>query len=159
MSNVVRFPIEALASRPALPCAPATPARCIPLRERDDAIGTDPARLPSDPRDSATFRALTRMYVERHGEIPGWLSYDLPADLVGIALKGKYRGQRQRWFAMRFTGNDSEIDIRPRRGLKAEFDAWRWESIDNVPKLIVPFKRDIYEEVVKGFRQFARPAR
>jgi len=85
MSNVVRFPIEALASRPALPCAPATPARCIPLRERDDAIGTDPARLPSDPRDSATFRALTRMYVERHGEIPGWLAdWHTPRDHARI---------------------------------------------------------------------------
>lgn len=102
-------------------------------------------------REETNVRSATLL-----GEIPGWLSYDLPPDLLGVALKGKYRGQRQRWFAMRFTGDDSEIDIRPRRGLKAEFDAWRWESIDNVSKLIVPFKRGIYEDVVKGFRHLAR---
>ncbi len=115
-----------------------------------------------EPREAAVRELNEETNVssaEVIGEIPGWLSYDLPHDLVGVALKGKYRGQRQRWFAMRFTGNDSEIDIRPRRGLKAEFDAWRWESIDNVAKLIVPFKRNIYEEVVEGFRHFAAPKR
>lgn len=85
MSNVVRFPIEALASRPALPCARPAPARCIPLRERDDAIGADPARLPGDPRESATFRVLARMYVERHGETPDWLAdWHTPRDHARI---------------------------------------------------------------------------
>lgn len=90
------------------------------------------------------------------GEIPGWLSYDLPPSLLGIALKGRYRGQRQRWFAMRFTGEDSEIDIRPRRGLKAEFDAWRWAAMEEVPHDIVSFKRAIYDEVVRTFGPLAR---
>ena len=121
--------------------------------------GIDPGEAPV----KAAFRELHEetnvKNAELIGEIPGWLSYDLPAELLGVALKGKYRGQRQRWFAMRFLGDDSEIDIRPRRGLKAEFDAWRWESIDNVAKLIVPFKRAIYEDVVKGFRHLAAPKR
>jgi putative (di)nucleoside polyphosphate hydrolase len=89
------------------------------------------------------------------GEIPGWLSYDLPRDLVGIALKGRYRGQRQRWFAMRFLGEDREIDISPRNGRKAEFDAWRWAPIAEVPREIVDFKRPLYETVVERFAPLA----
>ena len=91
------------------------------------------------------------------GEVPGWLTYDLPEDLLGIALKGKYRGQKQRWFAMRFTGKEREIDIRSRRGHKAEFDQWRWEELDKLPGLIVPFKREIYENVVTAFAPLAVP--
>ena len=93
------------------------------------------------------------------GQIPGWLSYDLPDDLLGIALKGRYRGQRQRWFAMRFTGDDREIDIRARGRLKSEFDAWRWAPLDEAPRLIVPFKREIYERVLREFAPLARRSR
>jgi putative (di)nucleoside polyphosphate hydrolase len=89
--------------------------------------------------------------VEIIGEYPEWLTYELPDALLGIALKGRYRGQRQKWFAMRFLGDDSEIDILPKNGLKAEFDTWRWAPIDLVPKLIIPFKRDVYEQVVSAF--------
>ena len=84
-------------------------------------------------------------------EAPGWFSYDLPDELLGIALKGRYRGQRQKWFAMRFEGDDAEIDIAPRRGHKAEFDAWRWADAAEMPGLIVPFKRQIYADVVAAF--------
>jgi putative (di)nucleoside polyphosphate hydrolase len=91
------------------------------------------------------------------GEHPRWLTYDLPTDLLGIALKGRYRGQRQRWFAMRFWGDDSEIDIRPRGAGKAEFDRWSWRRIDELAALIVPFKRPVYEAVVTEFMRFARP--
>jgi putative (di)nucleoside polyphosphate hydrolase len=89
--------------------------------------------------------------VEVLAEHPEWLTYELPASLVGVALKGRYRGQRQKWFAMRFLGDDREIDISARDGLKAEFESWRWAPIDTVPKLIVPFKRDIYEAVTGAF--------
>jgi putative (di)nucleoside polyphosphate hydrolase len=89
--------------------------------------------------------------VEVLAEHPEWLTYELPADLVGVALKGRYRGQTQRWFAMRFLGEDSEIDISSKCGLKAEFESWRWAPIDIVPKLIVPFKRDLYERVTGAF--------
>lgn len=84
-----------------------------------------------------------------------WLTYELPPDLMGIALKGRYRGQRQRWFAMRFLGPDSEIDIRPRKGQKAEFDAWRWVEMAEIPDLILPFKRSLYEAVLAEFAHLA----
>jgi putative (di)nucleoside polyphosphate hydrolase len=89
--------------------------------------------------------------VEPLAEAPGWLTYDLPDELLGIALKGRYRGQRQKWFAMRFTGNDAEIDISARAGHKAEFDDWRWAPAAEIPQLIVSFKRQIYLDVVRTF--------
>lgn len=92
--------------------------------------------------------------VEVLAQHPHWLTYELPDNLLGVALKGRYSGQRQKWFAMRFIGDDSEIDINARNGLKAEFEAWRWAPIDLVPKLIVPFKRGLYEDVVAAFGHF-----
>jgi putative (di)nucleoside polyphosphate hydrolase len=86
-------------------------------------------------------------------EAPRWLSYDLPDELVGIALKGRYRGQRQKWFAMRFTGDDGEIDIAP-RAHKAEFDAWRWAPVSEIPQLGAPFKRQVYEDVTRAFARY-----
>ena len=94
--------------------------------------------------------------VEVIAEAPGWFVYDLPDELLGIALKGKYRGQKQKWFAMRFTGDDSEIDISARRGHKAEFDAWRWVPAAELPTLIVSFKRQIYLDVVRAFAAHLR---
>jgi putative (di)nucleoside polyphosphate hydrolase len=88
------------------------------------------------------------------GEISEWLTYDLPPELLGVALKGRYRGQKQRWFAMRLTGPDSEIDIAP-RDHKAEFDAWRWARIEEVAPLIVSFKRPVYDVVVRRFAHLA----
>jgi putative (di)nucleoside polyphosphate hydrolase len=91
-------------------------------------------------------------------ELPRWLTYDLPAGLLGIALKGKYRGQRQRWFAMRFWGDDSEIDISPRGAGKAEFDRWAWRPPQDLSQLIVHYKRAVYETVIAEFAPLARPA-
>jgi putative (di)nucleoside polyphosphate hydrolase len=88
-------------------------------------------------------------------EIPGWLSYELPSDLVGVALKGRYGGQRLRWFAMRFLGDDAEIDI-DTDGEKSEFDAWRWADLAEVPELALPFKRSVYETVARAFAPFTR---
>ncbi len=90
-------------------------------------------------------------------EYPGWLTYDLPADLLGVACKGRYRGQRQRWYAMRFYGDDSEIDIRARRGHKAEFDRWRWRPITELVENVVPFKRHVYKTVTVAFDAFVKP--
>jgi putative (di)nucleoside polyphosphate hydrolase len=91
--------------------------------------------------------------VERLGEIGDWLTYDIPRDLVGQAWKGRYRGQKQKWFALRFTGTESEIDVeRPDGGAHSpEFAAWRWEPLQNVPDLVVPFKRTVYDRVVREF--------
>lgn len=89
-------------------------------------------------------------------ETPGWIDYDLPADLLGIALKGRYRGQTQKWFAFRFEGDDGEIAINPPPGgHEAEFEAWAWKPMAELPELIVPFKRRVYEDVVAAFRHLA----
>lgn len=86
-------------------------------------------------------------------EAPGWINYDLPAHLVGLALKGRYRGQTQKWFAFRFEGDESEIAINPPPGgHEAEFDSWAWTQMTQLPELIVPFKRKLYEDVVAAFR-------
>lgn len=88
-------------------------------------------------------------------EAPDWYAYDLPAPVAGLAWKGKYRGQTQKWFAFRFEGDDSEIDvINLPHGHKAEFSEWRWEKAQNLPELIIPFKRDVYKQVVEAFSEF-----
>jgi putative (di)nucleoside polyphosphate hydrolase len=89
------------------------------------------------------------------GEHPEWLTYDLPAHLIGRALGGRYRGQRQRWFALRFMGADSEIrlDADPH----PEFDAWRWAPLAELPAMAVPFKRAIYEVLTRDFCRYAVP--
>ena len=95
--------------------------------------------------------------VEVMSESASWLSYDLPDNLLGVALKGKYRGQTQKWFVMRFLGDDTEIRIEARNGHKQEFDAWRWAPLEELPDLIVPFKRGIYEALIAEFGALARP--
>jgi putative (di)nucleoside polyphosphate hydrolase len=109
-----------------------------------------------DPR-VAIFRELAEEIgtdrAEIIGEHPEWLTYDLPADIVGTALGGKYRGQRQRWFALRFTGDDADINLQAEE--HPEFDTWRWARLDELPELAVPFKRAIYETLVCSFARFA----
>jgi len=91
--------------------------------------------------------------VELLAEAPEWIHYDLPDEALGIAFKGKFRGQRQRWFAFLFKGDEAEIDVdAPGEGkVPAEFDAWRWEALERAPQLIVPFKRDAYLAVAAAF--------
>src|SRR6202034_1367182 len=84
--------------------------------------------------------------VERLGEIAEWLTYDIPGEILGQAWSGKYRGQTQKWYALRFTGEKSEINIEhPAAAHKPEFVQWRWEPMKNLPNLVVPFKRKVYE--------------
>jgi putative (di)nucleoside polyphosphate hydrolase len=80
-----------------------------------------------------------------------WLFYDLPPELVGVAWQGRYRGQKQMWFAARFEGEEAEVDLKPRADHKAEFDAWRWVPVAELPALVVPFKREVYTAVVAAF--------
>ena len=86
-------------------------------------------------------------------EAPDWYHYDLPKDVAKKSWKGRFAGQRQKWFALRFTGEEAEINIKTPAGgnHKAEFDAWRWEKMEKLPELIIPFKRPVYENVVKAF--------
>ena len=114
--------------------------------------GIDDGEAPED----AAFRELEEEAGTRKGTIlartSGWLTYDLPPEAIGSGLKGRFRGQKQKWFAMRFDGSDDEIDIAPDKGEKPEFDAWRWEPMENLPDLVIAFKRDVYVQVVDAFR-------
>ena len=85
------------------------------------------------------------------GETADWLCYDLPEDLRHKLWKGKYRGQRQKWYAMRFKGTESEINLETDH---PEFSAWKWAALDDLPDLIVPFKRRLYEDIVRELRPF-----
>jgi putative (di)nucleoside polyphosphate hydrolase len=87
-------------------------------------------------------------------EMPDWVTYDLPAHLVGVAFHGRYRGQRQKWFALRFLGKDSDIDLTAH---EPEFADWKWISLEDLPRLIVPFKRDTYAKVITAFRHLSDP--
>jgi len=115
---------------------PGEDPRAAVLRELAEEIGTDRAEII--------------------GEHPAWLSYDLPAELVGVALRGRYRGQTQRWFALRFLGEDA--DIRLDRDPHPEFDAWRWVALAELPGLAVDFKRPIYQVLAAAFARFAGAA-
>ena len=116
--------------------------------------GIDAARTPGRRRCASSTRRPTSARSTKLGEIDDWLTYDIPRDIVGQAWKGKYRGQTQKWYALRFTGEESEIDIaHPAGGHEPEFAAWRWEPVE-IPRLVVPFKRPVYERVVKEFARF-----
>ena len=110
--------------------------------------GIDAGETPED----AALRELEEEIGTAKAEIlyatPGWLTYDLPPELATRIWKGKWRGQAQRWFALRFTGSDSDIDIQTKH---PEFGAWRWVPRADLPRLIVAFKRPVYEAVVEIF--------
>ena len=115
--------------------------------------GIDKGENPADTALRELFEETSIRSVELIAEAPEWIYYDLPDDVLGTALKGKYRGQRQRWFAFRFTGDENEINvIEPGDGsMPAEFDSWRWEELERLPDLIVPFKREAYRQIVAAF--------
>jgi putative (di)nucleoside polyphosphate hydrolase len=118
--------------------------------------GIDEGEAPAE----AAMRELAEETGMRSGTIIAestrWRPYDLPPSLMGKVWGGRYRGQTQKWFVIRFTGDDGEIDIQP-TDHDPEFDDWRWAPIDDVLAAIVPFKRDVYAEVIEEFRPFARP--
>jgi cyclophilin family peptidyl-prolyl cis-trans isomerase/8-oxo-dGTP pyrophosphatase MutT (NUDIX family) len=99
-------------------------------REMREEIGTDRATLI--------------------GEIADWMSYDLPPELASSLWEGRFRGQRQKWFAFRFLGTDGDIDINTRH---PEFSAWRWSGLAELPDLIVPFKRALYKDLTREFKK------
>src|SRR6202795_2950330 len=104
--------------------------------------GVDPGEDPWPAALRELCEETNIRSVEKLGEIDEWLAYDIPRDIVGEAWKGKYRGQRQKWFALRFIGNDGEIDIaNPGGGHDPEFIDWRWVPISQLADLVVPLKR------------------
>ena len=89
-------------------------------------------------------------------EAPGWLTYELPGEIASKAWKGRFKGQTQKWFALRFEGEETEIDVlSPSGGHKAEFVRWRWEQLSRTPELIIPFKRNVYLRLTQIFSEFA----
>lgn len=108
--------------------------------------------------------ALRELYEETNvrsvlklAEATEWHAYDLPSRVGKEAWKGRYRGQKQKWFALRFTGDDGEINVtKPGGGKhKPEFLEWRWEKMERLPELIIPFKREVYVRVVQEFSRFS----
>ncbi len=117
--------------------------------------GVDEGEAP----DVAAFRELQEEtgVTQAHiiGETHDWLTYDLPPHLLGIALKGKFRGQKQKWFAMRYTGTDADIDLMA--DAHQEFSEWAWVPVAELVELIVPFKRSVYEQIVAELGPLAKP--
>ncbi len=101
------------------------------LRELEEEIGTDKVSFIAESHE--------------------WLHYDLPDELIGKLWKGKYRGQTQKWFLMRFTGSDDDINIETEH---PEFSEWKWVDPSRLPFLIVPFKKKLYEEVLAEFASY-----
>lgn len=117
--------------------------------------GIDP---DEDPRAAAARELWEETGVRQADYLgeTGWMSYDFPPYSGPAHRLGSFRGQRQKWFAMRFTGREDEIDpVTPRNGMPAEFDSWRWERLDRVADLVVPFRRDVYLAVADAFVAFA----
>ena len=115
--------------------------------------GIDPGEDPETASLRELYEETGMKSVSLLAEASRWINYDLPEKLIGVGLKGKYRGQTQRWFAFRFEGAENEIAINPPPGgHTAEFDAWEWKPMADLPELIVPFKRKVYEEVAEMFR-------
>jgi len=111
--------------------------------------GIDPGENPKEAALRELVEEVGTNDIEFLGETDDWLIYDLPDHLVGHVWGGRYRGQRQKWFLARLTGPESGIDIDTDH---PEFDAWRWLDLQDLPNVIVPFKRDVYETLVERFR-------
>jgi putative (di)nucleoside polyphosphate hydrolase len=159
--------VTELPYRPNVGAVLFNPAGLVLVARRADLPNAEGApggwQLPQGGMDEgedpaiAVFRELEEEIGTARAEIlaehPRWLTYDLPAHLVGRALGGRYRGQTQKWFALRFTGEDADIrlDLDPH----PEFDAWRWAPLADLPAMAVAFKRAIYEDLAREFARFA----
>jgi len=115
--------------------------------------GLDPGEEPLDGalRELEEETGISRALVEIVARCPRQLTYDLPDDLVGKVWKEPWRGQRQTWFLARFLGTDEDVNLETR---DPEFRAWKWADPAELPAMIVPFKKKLYEEVLEAFRDW-----
>lgn len=111
--------------------------------------GEDP--LPAAKRE--LFEETGVSNIELLAEAPDWFTYELAPDIIKKGWRSKFRGQRQKWFAFLFTGDETEINVLTPGGgaFEAEFSDWRWADLEETPDLIIPFKREVYEQVVDAF--------
>jgi putative (di)nucleoside polyphosphate hydrolase len=113
--------------------------------------GIDPDEAPQQAALRELFEETGIRSVALIAESPNWYAYDLPEPLRPRAWGGRYRGQRQKWFAVRFLGGEDEIAIARPPGQSIEFDAWRWAEAHELVPLVVPFKREVYAQVLRDF--------
>jgi putative (di)nucleoside polyphosphate hydrolase len=113
--------------------------------------GVDEGEQPEQAARRELFEETGVRSINVIARTKDWLVYDLPQHLIGVAWEGRYRGQKQMWFAARFEGPESEIDITRREDREQEFDTWQWVRVAELPSLVVPFKRVVYERVVEEF--------
>lgn len=115
--------------------------------------GIDEGEKPKEAayRELWEETGITRDKVEFVAKTHGWVTYDLPVELLGRVWGGKYRGQRQKWFLFRFKGQDADVKIATDH---AEFSTWRWILADEMVESIVPFKRAVYDQVIRSFRAY-----
>ena len=107
-----------------------TPSKAA-MREMEEEIGTSNGRIIAESKN--------------------WYSYDIPKFLIHKLWNGCYKGQRQKWFLIEYTGSDSDINLRTKN---PEFTEWRWANVNELPEIIIPFKKRLYDSVVKEFKTF-----
>lgn len=122
------------------------PAWQMPQGGIDGDETPEQAALRELTEETGVAPALTEVL----GQTPDWVYYDLPPDLLGRIWKGRFGGQRQKWLALRFLGQDADIRIDTEH---PEFDHWQWMRADDLLANIVPFKRDVYAQVLGAFRE------
>jgi len=159
-------PVDGLPYRPCVGIIVFNEIGKVWIGHRDDGSGTSDYdyawQMPQggiDKGEDPIAAAKRELYEEtsiRSVELieaaKGWFTYDYPPEILKDTRKGKYCGQAQKWVAFRFVGDESEIDVlSPPDGHSAEFSEWRWETASRLPDLIVPFKRQVYLDVVAAF--------
>ena len=154
-----KTPVDHLAYRPCVGMMLVNTEGQVFVADRSDM--EEPAwQMPQggidegETAESAAWRELAEEVGTDKADIvaesKGWLTYDFPADQIKNAWKGRYRGQRQKWFLFKFTGADDDIDLDAHN---REFDKWKWVEPKTLPDLIVPFKRALYEDVLTEFSE------
>jgi putative (di)nucleoside polyphosphate hydrolase len=119
--------------------------------------GIDPNENPRPAAERELYEETGVTSIAYLGETAGWLTYDFPPYDGPPHRLSVFRGQRQKWFAFRFTGDEGEIAMTAwRNDQEPEFDAWRWEPLENVVALVVPFRREVYAAAAKEFARFAQ---